>query len=164
MGDNQKIEQANMDGSDRKIFVDTDVPMATVVMVDPETDLVYWCDIYKATVEMMFINKTGRRVLFKADYYQFHHVFGMTILNSRIYFSDLSRTQISSCDKLNGSLSSCQQALITGKDINAIKAFGRKFQPYCEFIINLNLHAKVCPFSLAVYTGQFEINYDGRLF
>ena len=132
-GDNPKVEQAGMDGSNRRILANTDMHMPASVVVDPETDRVYWSDVYKATVEMIFINRTGRQVLFHSEHYVFSHVFGMTIAGSRLYFLDHSLSHISSCDKLNGTLSLFKKSIIKGSGIYSMKAFGAMFQPFCKY-------------------------------
>lgn len=59
-----KIEYAWMDGSNRKIFIDTGLQWPNGLTIDHLTRTLYWCDAYLDKIEKIHLNKMHREVSF----------------------------------------------------------------------------------------------------
>ena len=59
----KKIERFNMDGSERKVIVKTDINSPYCITVDVATNLVYWGDAGdRSKIESMTVDGTNRKV------------------------------------------------------------------------------------------------------
>ena len=58
-----KIEVANLDGSDSKVLIGSELFWPAGLAIDTITDRLYWCDMKENEVETAFINGTDRRVV-----------------------------------------------------------------------------------------------------
>lgn len=59
-----RIEKAWMDGSNRRIFVTSNMLWPNGLTLDHSTSTMYWCDAYYDHIEKMNLNGTGRMVSF----------------------------------------------------------------------------------------------------
>lgn len=57
-----RIEKAWMDGSNRKIFVTSNMLWPNGLTLDHGTSTMYWCDAYYDHIEKIYLNGTGRMV------------------------------------------------------------------------------------------------------
>lgn len=57
-----RIEKAWMDGSNRKIFVTSNMLWPNGLTLDHGTSTMYWCDAYYDHIERIYLNGTGRMV------------------------------------------------------------------------------------------------------
>lgn len=57
-----RIEKAWMDGSNRRIFVTSNMLWPNGLTLDHSTSTMYWCDAYYDHIERIYLNGTGRRV------------------------------------------------------------------------------------------------------
>ena len=121
----------NMDGTDPQVFVSKNILVPNVIIADE--DQIYWFDGQKLTLESMRIDGTDRKVIFKTEESTFNHIINMAIVSSRIYFSNLRKNSISSCNKFNGSTSLCRTEVSGLLEVSSIKAYGKKMQPFCMF-------------------------------
>ena len=62
-----KIEVANLNGTDRKVLVQSDLFWPTGVAIDPITDRLYWCDMKKNQVETVYTDGTDRQVVLSSS-------------------------------------------------------------------------------------------------
>ena len=76
-GKNAKIERANMDGTNRKVLVDTDLGWPNGISVDYDERRLYWGDAETDKIEFCNLDGTGRRVLVQKD---LPHIFGFSLL------------------------------------------------------------------------------------
>lgn len=60
-----RIEKAWMDGSNRRIFVTSNMLWPNGLTLDHSTSTMYWCDAYYDHIERIYLNGTGRMVSFK---------------------------------------------------------------------------------------------------
>ncbi|XP_059146362.1 low-density lipoprotein receptor-related protein 4-like [Physella acuta] len=90
-GASPKIEKANYDGSNRQTLVNTGLSQPNGIAVDPDAGLLYFCDSGRKTIEVVNIDGTHRKVLFR-DYTA--HFFGLTITSQYIYYSDWTKWNI----------------------------------------------------------------------
>ena len=133
IGDSPTIERVNMDGSDNKELVSTDIQFPSILAVDSDLGIVYWYDndYFEKTMEMMKLDGSHRRKVVFEKSSLYNHVFSsMTILGSRLYFSD--GNMLSSCSQKNASLTSCQTELSNLQGVLAIRAYGKGHQKYSK--------------------------------
>lgn len=57
-----RIEKAWMDGSNRRIFVTSNMLWPNGLTLDHSTSTMYWCDAYYDHIERIYLNGTGRMV------------------------------------------------------------------------------------------------------
>jgi hypothetical protein len=57
-----KIERANMDGTGRVVWVDTNIQWPNGLSTDYTADRIYWCDAYFDRIESISITNKDRRV------------------------------------------------------------------------------------------------------
>lgn len=57
-----RIEKAWMDGSNRNIFVTSNMLWPNGLTLDHGTSIMYWCDAYYDHIERIYLNGTGRMV------------------------------------------------------------------------------------------------------
>lgn len=57
-----RIEKAWMDGSNRRIFVTSNMLWPNGLTLDHSTSTMYWCDAYYDHIERIYLNGTGRTV------------------------------------------------------------------------------------------------------
>lgn len=59
-----RIEKAWMDGSNRRIFVTSNMLWPNGLTLDHSSSTMYWCDAYYDHIEKIHLNGTGRMVSF----------------------------------------------------------------------------------------------------
>jgi len=72
-----KIESAALDGTDRKVVVDSSLVWPNGLAIDRLEHRLYWADAELDRIEMAYVNGSGRRVLVSED---LSHVFGFALL------------------------------------------------------------------------------------
>lgn len=139
IGDSPTIERLNMDGSDNRELVSTDIQFPSILTVDSEHGMVYWYDndYFEKTLEMMQLDGSNRRkVVFENPEAINLVLHSMAILGSRLYFSNGNK--ISSCLKQNGTLTTCQTELAGLQGVSAIRAYGKEHQKYSMYNFDMN--------------------------
>lgn len=63
-----RIEKAWMDGSNRRIFVTSNMLWPNGLALDHSSSTMYWCDAYYDHIEKIHLNGTGRMVSFNRDH------------------------------------------------------------------------------------------------
>lgn len=94
-----KVERASMDGSDRVVIVNTSLIWPNGLAIDYELSFIYWCDAKTDRVELSKFDGSERRVLLSD---QLPHLFGFTLLNEWVYWSDWQRRSVERAHKLTG--------------------------------------------------------------
>lgn len=85
-GEEPKIEQANLDGSERKILVNTSLGWPNGLALDFNLGTIYWGDAQTDVIEVMYINGTGRK---KLVHDKLPHIFGFGLLGK--FFSNFQK-------------------------------------------------------------------------
>ena len=82
-----KIEQANLDGSDRKALVNYGVMWVNSLAMDYQNRLLYWCDGYLHKIERVDLQGNNRQVILDlpSDSMQ---PFGLALFGDVLYWSD----------------------------------------------------------------------------
>ncbi|XP_053375002.1 nidogen-1-like [Mercenaria mercenaria] len=81
---NPTIERANMDGTDREVFVDTDLGLPNGLTIDYYTQQICWGDAGVNRIECIRSDGIGRRVITEDAPYPFD----LTFYGNTIYWSD----------------------------------------------------------------------------
>lgn len=80
-----RIEKAWMDGSNRRIFVTSNMLWPNGLTLDHSTSTMYWCDAYYDHIERIHLNGTGRMVsliiIFSFIIYHVEITYGIMVLN-----------------------------------------------------------------------------------
>lgn len=76
-GDDTKIEQSNLDGSDRVTLVNTSIGWPNGLAIDRNQRKLYWADAKLDCIEYMNLDGSGRSILISEN---LPHVFGFTLL------------------------------------------------------------------------------------
>ena len=98
-GKHPKIERAGLDGSLRVTLVNTSVAWPNGVTIDFHDKKVYWADARLDKIEEMNLDGRNRRIVLDQ---KLSHVFGLTLLSDRLYWTDRRRLAIESCNKRTG--------------------------------------------------------------
>uniref|UniRef100_A0A7E4V2M4 EGF-like domain-containing protein n=1 Tax=Panagrellus redivivus TaxID=6233 RepID=A0A7E4V2M4_PANRE len=94
-GQHPRIERANMDGTDRKIIVDTKIYWPNTISIDYTTDRVYFADSKLDYIDFVNYDGSGRtQVLATPKFVQHPHA--LAIFEDMMYYSDrrLQRLQV----------------------------------------------------------------------
>ena len=83
-GSKAKIERADLDGSNRKVLVNTSLIWPNGITIDYVERKLYWGDAGTDKISCVSLDGTGRKVVLSGP----PHVFGVSILGDDIYWSD----------------------------------------------------------------------------
>jgi sugar lactone lactonase YvrE len=102
-GAHSKIEEASLDGTNRKTLVNTDIGKPMGLTVDYSANKLYWLDDYLDTVNIANLD-TGDRLNFKVeslsrDTGQHGHLFGIAVWSKYIFLTDQMYDSIRVYDK-----------------------------------------------------------------
>ncbi|XP_078231746.1 low-density lipoprotein receptor-related protein 4-like [Callithrix jacchus] len=95
-GDNAKLERSGMDGSDRTVLINNNLGWPNGLTVDKANSQLLWAD---AHTEAADLNGANRHMLVSPV----QHPYGLTLLNSYIYWTDWQTRSIHRADKGTGS-------------------------------------------------------------
>lgn len=98
-GSEPKIERANLDGTERIVFINTSLSWPNGLALDIPNNKIYWADAQTDMIEMANMDGTGRRVLISDD---LPHVFGFSLLGDYLYWTDWQRRSIERVHKERG--------------------------------------------------------------
>ena len=91
-----KIERAALDGSHRITLVNTSVAWPNGLTIDYLFRKIYWADAKLDKIEVMNLDGSNRRVVLND---RLPHIFGLTVLGDRLYWTDWQKRVIESADK-----------------------------------------------------------------
>ncbi|MBN3319690.1 LRP1B protein, partial [Atractosteus spatula] len=97
-----RIEKAWMDGSNRQIFVTSNMLWPNGLTLDYGTNTMYWCDAYYDHIEKMFLNGTGRMVVYNGK--ELNHPFGISHYQNYIFWTDYMNGSVFQLDLLSGNV------------------------------------------------------------
>ncbi|KAJ8247101.1 hypothetical protein GJAV_G00258730 [Gymnothorax javanicus] len=95
-----RIERAWMDGSNRQIFVTSNMLWPNGLALDHGTNTMYWCDAYYDHIERVSLNGTNRMVVY--DGKELNHPFGISYYQNRIFWTDYMNASIFQLDLSTG--------------------------------------------------------------
>lgn len=94
-----KIERASLDGSDRRILINTGLGWPNGVTLDLERSKIYWCDAKIDRIEVANMDGTNRIELTSDN---LPHSFGLSLMGEYIYWTDWQRRSIDRVHKITG--------------------------------------------------------------
>uniref|UniRef100_A0A8C1BL65 Low density lipoprotein receptor-related protein 1Bb n=1 Tax=Cyprinus carpio carpio TaxID=630221 RepID=A0A8C1BL65_CYPCA len=95
-----RIEKAWMDGSNRKIFVTSNMLWPNGLTLDHGTSTMYWCDAYYDHIERIYLNGTGRMVVYSGR--ELNHPFGIAQYQNSIFWTEYMNASIFQLDLVSG--------------------------------------------------------------
>ncbi|KAL7865857.1 hypothetical protein SRHO_G00111040 [Serrasalmus rhombeus] len=95
-----RIEKAWMDGSNRKIFVTSNMLWPNGLTLDHGTNTMYWCDAYYDHIERIYLNGSGRMVVYNGK--ELNHPFGISHYRNSIFWTEYMNASIFQLDLLSG--------------------------------------------------------------
>lgn len=98
-GANPKLERAELDGNNRMTLVNSSIVWPNALVVDIENGKLFWADTKLDKIETMNMDGSGRRIVLDVNV---PHVFSLTLLGDRLYWTDWSQRVIQSCNKETG--------------------------------------------------------------
>ncbi|CAG9792217.1 unnamed protein product [Diatraea saccharalis] len=94
-----KIERANLDGTDRLVLISEKIAWPNGIALDTVHNKLYWGDARTHKIEVCNMDGTNRREIHSTDIL---HIFGLTLLGQRLYWTDMQRRTLDSIDKETG--------------------------------------------------------------
>ncbi|XP_048744811.2 low-density lipoprotein receptor-related protein 4-like isoform X2 [Ostrea edulis] len=96
-GNEPKIESANMDGTERRLFLSmSGIAWPNGLIIDYEDNVLYWVDAKQNTIESISIDGTDRRiVVHETDV----HYFGITLVGNQLILSDWKSNSLKTINK-----------------------------------------------------------------
>lgn len=86
-GASSKIEQANMDGSARKVLVSFGLKWVSSLALDYQNRLLYWCDALLGKVERVDLQGNKRELILDFSLTKLQ-LFGLALSGDVLYWSD----------------------------------------------------------------------------
>eukprot|EP00066_Takifugu_rubripes_P020818 XP_011610084.1 PREDICTED: low-density lipoprotein receptor-related protein 1B [Takifugu rubripes] len=87
-----RIEKAWMDGSNRRIFVTSNMLWPNGLTLDHSTSTMYWCDAYYDHIEQIYLNGTGRMVVYNGK--ELNHPFGISHYRNYIFWTEYMNASV----------------------------------------------------------------------
>ncbi|XP_029438438.1 low-density lipoprotein receptor-related protein 4 isoform X2 [Rhinatrema bivittatum] len=97
-GDNAKLERSGMDGSDRLVLISNNLGWPNGLAVDKAGSRLLWADAHTERIEAADLHGGHRRTLVSPV----QHPYGLTLLDSHIYWTDWQTRSIQRADKDTG--------------------------------------------------------------
>lgn len=98
-GENAKLERSGMDGSDRTVLINNNLGWPNGLTVDKTSSQLLWADAHTERIEVADLNGANRHTLLSPV----QHPYGLTLLDSYIYWTDWQTRSIHRADKSTGS-------------------------------------------------------------
>ncbi|VCW96984.1 unnamed protein product [Gulo gulo] len=98
-GENAKLERSGMDGSDRTVLISNNLGWPNGLTVDKASSQLLWADAHTERIEAADLNGGSRHTLVSPV----QHPYGLTLLDSYIYWTDWQTRSIHRADKGTGS-------------------------------------------------------------
>ena len=92
-GASPKIEQANMDGSDRTVLVSSGLIWVNSLALDFQNRLLYWCDAKLDRIERVDLLGNNRLVVLNLSPSNLHP-FGLALADHVLYWSDWNKQSV----------------------------------------------------------------------
>ena len=126
-GRNPKIERARLDGTDRKVLIDSDIQFPNGLAYDEAENTLYWTDGAYGTIEAVSSDGSNRTLVFNGSY----HPFGLDVYKDFIYWTDW---KVNSVLRIHKSGLGGVETMFSGlnqpmgiKILHSRKPIGRKF-------------------------------------
>lgn len=97
-GEHAKLERSGMDGSDRTVLINHNLGWPNGLTVDKASSQLLWADAHTERIEAADLNGASRHTLVSPV----QHPYGLTLLDSYIYWTDWQTRSIHRADKGTG--------------------------------------------------------------
>lgn len=111
-GENPRIERMGMDGSERKVIVNTKIYWPNGLTIDIPTRRVYFADSKLDYIDFVNYDGTGRQQVLAHNHYLLHP-HSLTIFEDTLYWTDRQLNRVLSCHKFLGSNESVVSHLVS---------------------------------------------------
>ena len=101
-GENPRIERMGMDGSERKVIVNTKIYWPNGLTIDIPTKRIYFADSKLDYIDFCNYDGTGRQQVLAHNHYLLHP-HSLTIFEDTLYWTDRQLNRVLSCHKFRGS-------------------------------------------------------------
>uniref|UniRef100_A0A8C8RFF6 Low-density lipoprotein receptor-related protein 4 n=1 Tax=Pelusios castaneus TaxID=367368 RepID=A0A8C8RFF6_9SAUR len=116
-GENAKLERSGMDGSGRRVLISNNLGWPNGLAVDKAGSQLLWADAHTERIEAADLNGANRHTLLSPV----QHPYGLTLLDSYIYWTDWQTRSIHRADKDTGANVILVRANLPGlMDIQAV--------------------------------------------
>uniref|UniRef100_A0A8C9TUU4 Low density lipoprotein receptor-related protein 1Ba n=1 Tax=Scleropages formosus TaxID=113540 RepID=A0A8C9TUU4_SCLFO len=95
-----RIERAWMDGSNRQTFVTSNMLWPNGLALDHRTSTMFWCDAYYDHIEKIYLNGTGRTVVYNGK--ELNHPYGISLHRNYVFWTDYMNASIFQLDLSSG--------------------------------------------------------------
>ena len=92
-GSSPKIEQANMDGSNRKTLVNSGLVWVNSLALDYKNRLLYWCDASLDKIERIDLQGNNRKLILDLSLGNMHP-FGLAVSDDILYWTDWNSNSV----------------------------------------------------------------------
>ena len=147
MGDNPKIERANMDGTNNIVLINTEIQMPSTLTIDPTEDIIYWADVAKGTIEMVNMDGSGRKKLLDIPNKSWGAISSLVVFEKEVFLTTpgnlgnkvppgifkCTRKEIK-FNQTERSLSNCSMVVKGLKYYSSARAFGKNSQQIGKFL------------------------------
>ena len=101
-GENPRIERMGIDGSERKVIVNTKIYWPNGLTIDIPTKRIYFADSKLDYIDFCNYDGTGRQQVLAHNHYLLHP-HSLTIFEDTLYWTDRQLNRVLSCHKFRGS-------------------------------------------------------------
>lgn len=128
-----KIEKASMDGQNRTIIINTNVPLTHSLTLDYQEQRLYWIDTDYRVLECSTVNGTDRKTVYLFS--QSYTFYGMSFLQDTLYFSQHGTIQRVNTSGQN--FTSISVPHLCYKRYRRLKIFSKERQPQTSMLISM---------------------------
>ena len=139
MGDDAKIERANMDGTGNIVLIDTQIQMPSALTIDPLENVIYWADVIKGTVEMANMDGTGRIKLLEIPNNIWGAISSLAVFNTQVFMTTPGHVEsklpagIFRCNRTDINWFNCSMIIKGQTFYSSVKTFGKDTQQISKF-------------------------------
>ncbi|XP_013395341.1 low-density lipoprotein receptor-related protein 4-like [Lingula anatina] len=101
-GNTPKIERAFMDGTNRRVLVNTELGWPNGLALDYEMERIFWLDAKLDKIETSDLNGENRVLLISGTQGVLDHPFGITVFGEHVYWTDWQTQSIDRANKRTG--------------------------------------------------------------
>lgn len=128
-----KIEKASMDGQNRTIIINTNVPLTHSLTLDYQEQRLYWIDTDYRVLECSTVNGTDRKTVYLFS--QSYTFYGMSFLQDTLYFSQYGTIQRVNTSGHN--FTSISVPHLCYKSYRRLKIFSKERQPQTSMLMSM---------------------------
>ena len=121
-----KIEKASMDGNNRTVIINTNVPVTHSLTLDYQKQMLYWIDSDYRVLEGATVNGTNRRIIY--SFSQTYTFYGISLYKDTLYLSQY-RNLIYRVSTSGQNFTGIDNPYLCRKNYRQLKVFSEERQP-----------------------------------